>query len=193
MHIEQAVLVKMGTNDSHFPTDGRPEIMLSGRSNVGKSSFINSMTNRNNLAYTSSKPGKTQTLNFYNINNLLYFVDVPGYGYAKVSQKQREAFGKMIESYIATRKQLRLAILLIDFRHEPTEDDILMYQFYKYYQIPVLVIGTKIDKVGTTIRMRQERLIKNALDFDQQDHFIQYSSVTHEGREAAWEIIKKYV
>src|SRR5690606_18389420 len=103
-------------------SDGLPEILLSGRSNVGKSSFINTMTNRKNLAYTSSKPGKTQTLNFYRINDAFYFVDVPGYGYAKVSQKKRQAFGRMIEGYIQTRKELRLAILIVDLRHPPTED-----------------------------------------------------------------------
>jgi GTP-binding protein len=193
MNVDIAELVKMGTTNEHFPTDQKPEIMLSGRSNVGKSSFINSMTNRKNLAYTSARPGKTQTLNFYNINDLLYFVDVPGYGYAKVSRKQREAFGEMIENYIQTREELKLAVLLVDFRHAPSEDDILMYGFYKYFQIPVLVIGTKVDKVGTTIRQRHEKTIKNALKFNNDDYFVRYSSETNEGRDEAWKIIMKYV
>ncbi|MFZ8102334.1 ribosome biogenesis GTP-binding protein YihA/YsxC, partial [Staphylococcus arlettae] len=131
-----------------YPETGLSEVALSGRSNVGKSSFINSMIGRKNMARTSQQPGKTQTLNFYNIDNQLVFVDVPGYGYAKVSKKQREAFGKMIEQYITERDSLKLVIQLVDLRHNPTEDDILMYNFLKYYELPTLVIATKEDKIA---------------------------------------------
>lgn len=193
MNVNKAELVKMGTSEEHFPTDRLGEVMLSGRSNVGKSSFINTMTNRKNLAYTSGNPGKTQTLNFYNINDVMYFVDVPGYGYARVSQKQREAFGQMIENYITTREVLKLAVLLIDFRHAPTEDDILMYGFFKHFEIPVLVIGTKVDKIGTTVRMRHEKTIKSKLMYNASDHFVRFSSVTNEGRDEAWSIINQYI
>lgn len=192
MQVNQATLVKMGTREEHFPTDDLPEIMLSGRSNVGKSSFINAITNRKNLAYTSSKPGKTQTLNFYQINEQFYFVDVPGYGYAKVSQKERMAFGQMVETYIATREDLRLAVLLVDFRHQPTEDDVLMYQFFKHYDIPVLVVATKMDKVGKTHRARHEKRIKKTLGFTNEDYFIPFSSVTNEGKDQVWQILQPY-
>ncbi|QVK19025.1 ribosome biogenesis GTP-binding protein YihA/YsxC [Mycoplasmatota bacterium] len=189
MLITKAELVAMGTNESHFPQDGLKEIVLAGRSNVGKSSFINSMVQRNKLAYTSSNPGKTQTLNFYNINDRMYFVDVPGYGYARVSKHQREAFGQMIESYLKTRKELMLAILLIDFRHKPTEDDILMYEFLKYYHIKTLVVATKCDKIGKTHYMRHEKMIKQAINFSKDDYFIRYSSHTNSGREDTWKLI----
>jgi GTP-binding protein len=187
--INKAELVKMGTREEHFPQDGLKEIVLAGRSNVGKSSFINSMVNRKKLAYTSSNPGKTQTLNFYNINDFCYFVDVPGYGYANVNRIKREEFGVMIESYLKTRIPLALAVLLVDFRHEPTEDDLLMYNFFKYYNIKTIVVGTKIDKVGTTQHDKHEKLIKQTLKFNQYDHFIRYSSETDEGRDEAWKLI----
>lgn len=193
MNVTKAELVKMGTDSEHFPTDGLPEIMLSGRSNVGKSSFINSMTNRKNLAYTSSKPGKTQTLNFYHINESFYFVDVPGYGYAKVSQKQRQAFGRMIENYIQTREELRLSVLLVDFRHPPTEDDVLMYNYYKHFDIPVLVIATKVDKVRKTHRQRHKKILRETLDLHPTDHVVLFSSVTKEGRDDAWQVIANFL
>ncbi len=193
MLITKAELVAMGTDENHFPTDGLKEVMLLGRSNVGKSSFINSMVERKNLAYTSSNPGKTQTMNFYKINDSFYFVDVPGYGYAKVGKIKREAFGKMIEKYITQRKTLVLAILLIDFRHGPTEDDILMYEYLKYYHINTLIIATKADKVGKTLYIRHEKMIKQALDFHNKDHFLRYSSVTNEGRVDAWNVILTYL
>lgn len=193
MMVTKAELVSMGMTAEHFPTDGLPEILLSGRSNVGKSSFINTMTNRKNLAYTSSKPGKTQTLNFYRINDAFYFVDVPGYGYAKVSQKKRQAFGRMIEGYIQTRKELRLAILIVDLRHPPTEDDVLMYNYFKHYHIPVLVIATKADKIGKTLRPRHQKVLHATLGIQPEDHVVLFSSVTKEGRETAWKIITRYV
>ena len=193
MNVDKAELVKMGTSGEHFPDDQLPEIMLSGRSNVGKSSFINSMTNRKNLAYISTRPGKTQTLNFYNINDKLYYVDVPGYGYARVSHKQKEEFGVMIENYIQTRKQLRLAVQLVDFRHKPSDHDVMMYNFLKYFHIPVMVIATKMDKVGKTTRKKHENAIKSTLDFHDADFFIPYSSVTNEGKKEAWEIINQYI
>lgn len=189
MLIKKAELVAMGTNGTHFPIDGLDEIVLAGRSNVGKSSFINSMVQRTKLAYTSGNPGKTRTLNFYNINDMCYFVDVPGYGYARVSKKQREEFGTMIETYLKTRKSLKMAILLVDFRHEPSEDDILMYKFLKYYNIKTLVVATKADKIGNTHYIKHEKMIKKALDFSKNDYFIRYSSETNDGREETWTLI----
>jgi GTP-binding protein len=193
MHVDKAELVGMGTSEDHFPKNGLREIILSGRSNVGKSSFINSMTNRKNLAYTSGQPGKTQTLNFYNIDDKCHFVDVPGYGYARVSRKQREEFGVMIENYFRTRQELVLAVLLVDFRHLPTEDDIIMYDFLKHFNIPTLVIATKVDKVGTSHHYKQERLIKQKLNFEPTDYFVKYSSETNLGRDEAWKIINYFL
>ena len=142
MQINKAEYVKSCVRAEHYPTDGLPEMVFAGRSNVGKSSFINSLTNRKQLARVSSRPGKTQTLNFYNINDMMYLVDVPGYGYAKVNRSLKESFGRMIEEYLVERDELILGVLLVDYRHKPTQEDIAMYSLYKYYEIPTLVIGT---------------------------------------------------
>ncbi len=188
MIIRDAKFIKSGTKEEHYPEGKLPEILLSGRSNVGKSSFINSVLNRKNIAHVSGKPGKTQTLNFYLINEEFYFVDVPGYGYAKVSKKDRETFGKMIEEYLLTREQLKLVVLLVDFRHMPTEDDIMMHEYLASYNIPCLVVGTKYDKVPKTRRMKQEKEILKALNMDE-DMFLPYSSVTKENREVIYDLL----
>ncbi|HBG90772.1 ribosome biogenesis GTP-binding protein YihA/YsxC [Lactobacillus acetotolerans] len=133
--------------EDQYPKDNLPEIALAGRSNVGKSSLINSLLNRKNLARTSSQPGKTQTLNFYIVNDAFYLVDVPGYGYARVSQKQRQAFGEMIQDYLETRANLKGIIILVDSRREPTKDDVAMYNYAQYLNLPILLVCTKIDKV----------------------------------------------
>ncbi len=133
--------------EDQYPKDNLPEIALAGRSNVGKSSLINSLLNRKNLARTSAQPGKTQTLNFYIINDEFYLVDVPGYGYARVSQKQRQAFGEMIQDYLETRANLKGIIILVDSRREPTKDDVAMYNYAQYLTLPILLVCTKIDKV----------------------------------------------
>ncbi|MBN7276448.1 ribosome biogenesis GTP-binding protein YihA/YsxC [Lactobacillus acetotolerans] len=133
--------------EDQYPKDNLPEIALAGRSNVGKSSLINSLLNRKNLARTSAQPGKTQTLNFYIINDEFYLVDVPGYGYARVSQKQRQAFGEMIQDYLETRANLKGIIILVDSRREPTKDDVAMYNYAQYLNLPILLVCTKIDKV----------------------------------------------
>ena len=188
MHITKAEYIKSCVKAEHYPTDGLPEMIFAGRSNVGKSSFINSLTNRKHLARVSSRPGKTQTLNFYNINDMMYLVDVPGYGYAKVNRSLKESFGRMIEEYLVERDELILGVLLVDYRHKPTAEDIAMYQLYKYYEIPSVVIGTKKDKVNRSQYKKQEELIKETLGFDQDDVFVAYSSETHEGRDEVWEI-----
>lgn len=188
MIIRDAKFIKSATKNEHYPTDSLPEILLSGRSNVGKSSFINSVLNRKNIAHVSGKPGKTQTLNFYLINEEFYFVDVPGYGYAKVSKQDREAFGKMIEEYLLTREQLKLVILLVDFRHKPTEDDCLMYEYLTSYNIPCLVVGTKVDKVPKTKRGKNEKLILDTLKCDR-DMFLPYSSETKQNRDVIYDLL----
>ena len=181
MVIKDANLDIIATRRSQYPDDGRPEFLLVGRSNVGKSSFINSILSRNNLAYTSSKPGKTQTLNFYNVNNRFYLIDVPGYGYANVDKKTQAKFGMMIEDYLEKRTQLKRVFMLIDFRHVPTEDDLLMYNFLKYYNLPVTVIATKSDKVGGSKKEKNLQLILETLDLVVGDDLVVFSSVTKLG------------
>ena len=161
LNTHNASILLSVANKSHYPQDDLPEVALAGRSNVGKSSFINTLLNRKKLARTSSKPGKTQLLNFYNIDDKLRFVDVPGYGYAKVSKTERAKWGKMIEEYLVTRDNLRVVVSLVDLRHEPTADDVQMYDFLKYYGIPVIIVATKADKVPRGKWNKQESLIKN--------------------------------
>lgn len=159
-----------------YPEHDLKEVVLLGRSNVGKSTFINKFCNRKKLAYTSSKPGKTQTLNFYHINDELGFVDVPGYGYAKTSKKERERFGVMIEEYLTHRENLHFATLLVDYKVGPTEDDLLMYEFLKFHEIPTLVLCTKKDKISPSKRGKQTKMIKSKLNLEASDSFVVYSS-----------------
>jgi GTP-binding protein len=193
MNVHNAEIVISAVSPAQYPETELPEIALAGRSNVGKSSFINTLINRKNLARTSGKPGKTQTLNFYLIENALHFVDVPGYGYAKVSKTERAKWGKMIETYLTERKQLKAVVLLIDLRHPPTQDDIQMYQFLKYYELPIIVVGTKADKIPRGKWNKHESIVKKALKFDREDNFILFSSTTKEGKEAAWQAIEEYL
>ena len=172
MNVHNAEIVISAVSPKQYPESQLPEIALAGRSNVGKSSFINTLINRKNLARTSGKPGKTQTLNFYLIEDALHFVDVPGYGYAKVSKTERAKWGKMIETYITQREQLRAVVSLIDLRHPPTQDDIQMYEFLKYYDLPVIIVATKADKIPRGKWNKHESVIKKALNFDKQDDFI---------------------
>ncbi len=184
MKITDAKLEVMATRRSQYPETDLPEFMLVGRSNVGKSSFINTILGRKNIAYTSGKPGKTQTLNFYRVNNSLFLVDVPGYGYAAVNKKIQEKFGKMIEEYLEKRDELIRVFMLIDFRHKPTEDDQLMYNFLKYYNIPVTVVATKVDKVGNSKLEKNKKIILDTLDLVVGDDLVLFSSVTKLGKEA---------
>ena len=183
MKITDVILDVTAVRRRQYPEDGRPEFMLVGRSNVGKSSFINCLINRKNLARISSRPGKTQTLNFYLVNKEFYLVDVPGYGYAAVDKKTQEKFGKMIEEYLEKREQMKRVFMLIDFRHKPTEDDVLMYNFLKYYNIPVTVVATKVDKVGGSKTDKNKKIILDTLDLVMGDDLILFSSVTKLGRE----------
>ena len=177
---------------SQYPEDKKNEFLILGRSNVGKSSFINTIINRKNMAKTSSKPGKTQTINFYHINSQFYIVDVPGYGYAQTSKKQIEKFGIMIEEYLKNRQNLKHVFLLVDFRHKPTEDDVLMYKFLKYYNLPVTIVTTKFDKVNRSLRDKQNDLIKKTLMPALGDEIINFSSVTKLGKERVYDIIENY-
>lgn len=192
MQIDNVELERMAVRTSQYPDAKLPEFLLVGRSNVGKSSFINTLINRKNFAHTSAKPGKTQTLNFYLINNSFYFVDVPGYGYASVSHERQKKFGVMIEEYIKSRDNLKCVFLLIDYRHKPTEDDILMYDFLKFYNLKVYIIATKYDKIKKNAREKQNKLIKDTLKLESDD-FITFSTVTKKGKEEVYNVIKELI
>ena len=186
-------LIISAVKKAQYPDTGLTEVALSGRSNVGKSTFINSMIGRKNMARTSQQPGKTQTLNFYNIDEQLIFVDVPGYGYAKVSKVQREKFGKMIEEYITQRENLKLVIQLVDLRHQPTEDDVLMYNYLKHFDIPTLVTCTKEDKIAKGKVQKHIKRIKDKLELESGDNIISYSSIKNSKQQEIWNFIETYI
>ena len=192
MQIESVNEPIIAVRRSQYPEDKKSEFLLVGRSNVGKSSFINTLIERKNFARTSSKPGKTQTLNFYKVNDVFYLVDVPGYGYASVSKDTQKKFGLMIEEYLKSRENLKHVFMLIDYRHKPTEDDVLMYEFLKYYNLDITIVATKYDKVGKNGRIKQDKLIKDTLKFDDNE-FITFSSVTKKGRTEVLSIIEEKI
>ena len=177
---------------SQYPTDNKPEFLLVGRSNVGKSSFINTLINRKNYARTSANPGKTQTINFYLVNDEFYLVDAPGYGYANISKAKKKKFGLMMEDYLANRPNLKQVFMLIDFRQKPSSDDLMMYDFLKYYKIPVTVVATKIDKIGIT-KHQQRNLILDNLDLVIGDEFVMFSSVTKKGKDEIEQKIERTI
>ncbi|MGM7636501.1 ribosome biogenesis GTP-binding protein YihA/YsxC [Bacillus sp. Hm123] len=191
MKVNQVEMVISAVKPEQYPESTLPEFALAGRSNVGKSSFINKMINRKSMARISSKPGKTQTLNFYKIEEALYFVDVPGYGFAKVSKKEREAWGKMIETYLTTREQLKACVLIIDLRHPPTEDDVMMYNFLKHYDIPAVVIATKADKIPKGKWQKHLKIVKEKLEFEPEDDIVVFSSETGQGKDEAWKVLQR--
>ncbi len=190
MKVHNVEMVISAVRPDQYPEDGLPEFALAGRSNVGKSSFINRMIGRKALARISSKPGKTQTLNFYKIEEQLFFVDVPGYGYAKVSKSEREAWGKMIERYFTGRQELKAVVQIIDLRHPPTADDRMMYDFLKHYNIPCIVIATKADKIPKGKWDKHKKIVKETLEMEKNDPLIVFSSETGLGFEEAWRTIE---
>ena len=183
MKITNVEFVTSAVRRSQYPIDKKDEFLLVGRSNVGKSSFINTLVNRKNLARISAIPGKTQTLNFYLINESFYLVDVPGYGFAKVSKGLKNKFGLIIEDYLKERDNLKMVFMLIDFRHKPTNDDVMMYDYLKYYNIPVTIIATKSDKVSKNSYDKNKRIIKDTLKLVESDNLILFSTVTKEGKQ----------
>lgn len=193
MKVTNAEIIISAVSKEQYPNDRLPEIALAGRSNVGKSSFINKLIQRKNLARTSSKPGKTQTLNFYKINEIFYFVDVPGYGYAKVSKKERNKWGRMMEEYFETRDTLKAVLLITDLRHEPTNNDIQMYHFLKHFELPIIVIATKMDKISKGKRAQHVKQTKQILELDSEDMVIPFSAETGEGKDEAWSELRKFL
>ena len=190
MKISSCSLDTIAVRRSQYPTSGKAEFLLVGRSNVGKSSFINTLLNQKNLARTSSRPGKTQTLNFYLVNDLFYLVDVPGYGYASVNHEQQKKMGLMIEEYLEKREEMKRVFMLVDFRIKPTENDLLMYQFLKYYNIPVTLVLTKADKVSPSRKEKNLKVIKNTINLSVGDDLVIFSSVNKTGREDILKIIE---
>ena len=193
MKTDNVSLVASAVRRSQYPDDGLPEFIMIGRSNVGKSSFLNTLVNRKNMARISSKPGKTSTINFFNVDDKFYLVDVPGYGYADTSREEIHKFGLMVEEYLEKRKELKRVFLLVDFRHRPTSDDKLMYDFLKYYQIPVTVIATKADKVSSREKEKNLKELNSALDIVVGDNVVLFSSVSKVGREEVLKIIEDII
>lgn len=178
---------------SSIPDNNMPEIAFAGKSNVGKSSLINALMNRKSLARTSAQPGKTQTINFYNINDELYFVDLPGYGYAKVSQQEKEKWGKMIEKYLRQSKVLKAVFLLIDIRHEPSVNDKQMYEWILSNGYSPIIIATKLDKINRSQIQKQVKLIKQKLEVEKGTVVIPFSAESKQGRDEIYELIDTLV
>ena len=193
MKINSVNLEVSAVRRSQYPTDNKPEFLLVGRSNVGKSSFINTIINRKNYARTSATPGKTQTINFYLVNEEFYLVDAPGYGYATLSKKNQKKFGLMMEDYLTSRENLKQVFMLIDFRHKLSKDDIMMFNYLKHYQIPVTIVATKIDKVGVTQHQKQRNMILNELELPVGDEFVMFSNITKEGRAEIYDRIERII
>ncbi len=193
MKINSVDLTISAVRRSQYPTDNKPEFLLVGRSNVGKSSFINTLINRKNYARTSANPGKTQTINFYLVNEMFYLVDAPGYGFANLSKNKKKKFGLMMEDYLTSRENLKQVFMLIDFRHKPSSDDILMYNFLKHYKIPVTIVATKADKIGITKQQSQRSMLLSELDLVVGDDFIVFSNVTKAGKNEVQEKIERII
>ncbi|SDY32391.1 ribosome biogenesis GTP-binding protein YihA/YsxC [Tindallia californiensis] len=193
MIIKEASFIGSFVKPEQFPEDVVPEIALAGRSNVGKSSLINTLLGRKKLAKTSGTPGKTRTINFYRINQHFFLVDLPGYGYAKVSKKERHSWGKMIENYLAERENLREVVLLVDIRHDPSEDDRIMYEWIRNQGYGHLVVATKADKLSRSRQMQQLRRIKTKLAMPENAAIIPFSSLKKTGMEEVWDLLKTHL
>jgi len=186
MIVNNVELEAVGTAPEHYPEASVPEFAFIGRSNVGKSSLINTMMNRKALARTSGTPGKTRTINFYNVEKKLYFVDLPGYGYARASKSESEKWGKMIETYLKTRETLCRILLLIDIRHEPSANDKLMFDWLRYYDKPFIIIATKADKLKRSQVQKHVAMLRRTLELDKETAIIPFSSETKSGRDELW-------
>lgn len=192
MKVVQVDFIISAVSPAQYPTKALPEIALVGRSNVGKSSFINTMLNRKNFARISSKPGKTRTINYYLINEKFHMVDLPGYGYAQVSKTEKEKWGPMMEEYFQTREQLNAVVQLVDLRHPPSKDDRNMYDYFKHFGIPVIVVATKADKIARGSWQKHLKVVRETLQLNSDDSLVLFSSETGQGKEEAWkEIFKK--
>ena len=192
MHIKSVNLETVCGITSVLPKNDKMEIAFAGKSNVGKSSLINALMQRKSLARTSQQPGKTQTINFYNINEQIYFVDLPGYGYARVSAKMKEQWAKLIEKYLLKSEQLRIVFLLVDIRHEPSQNDKNMYEWITYHGYNPLIIATKLDKINRSQIQKHVKMIKEGLNVVDGTPVIPFSAETKQGRDEIYEYIEEY-
>ena len=190
MKVHNVEMIMSAVRPEQYPIEGYPEFALAGRSNVGKSSFINKMIGRKSLARTSSKPGKTQTLNFYKIEEQLFFVDVPGYGYAKISKSTSAKFGPMIDEYITSREVLKAVIQIVDLRHPPSAEDCNMYDFLVNFEIPAIVIATKADKIPRGKWEKHKKIVRDRLQMRIDDPLLVFSSEKGIGMDEAWSLIE---
>lgn len=193
MKIRSSEITMSATKKAQYPNEGLPEIALVGRSNVGKSSSVNALLNRKNFARISQTPGKTRTINFYLINNEFFFVDLPGYGYAKVAKSEKDKWGNIMETYLENRNELCAIFLLVDIRHEPTNDDVMMYEWIKHFGYECVVIATKADKIARGKYQKHLSVIRKKLNLEKDEKIIPLSSTKKTGVEEVWnEIIAKY-
>lgn len=190
MIVNNVELAAVGVKHSQYPTDQKPEIAFAGKSNVGKSSLINSMVYRKAIARTSANPGKTRTINFYDVENLLYFVDLPGYGYARASKTEIEKWGGIIEGYLKNRQTLYSIILLVDIRHEPGKNDLMMYDWLKHYGHNIIIVATKADKLKRSQLQKHTAMLRKGFGLSKDDILIPFSSETKQGRDELWEVIE---
>ena len=190
MNVNNVSLEAVAVKKEQYPSAGMPEVAFAGKSNVGKSSLINCMINRKALARTSQNPGKTRTINFYNVEDKLYFVDLPGYGYAKAPKSEQQKWGKMIEGYLLKREELKAIILLVDIRHEPGENDRMMYDWLKHYGHNIIIVATKSDKLKRSQIDKHKKMLKIAFNMEKDDILLPFSSETKNGKDELWEIIE---
>ena len=191
MNVNNVSLEAVAVKKEQYPQTGMPEVAFAGKSNVGKSSLINCMINRKALARTSQNPGKTRTINFYNVEDKLYFVDLPGYGYAKAPKSEQQKWGKMIEGYLLKREELKAIIMLVDIRHEPGENDLMMYDWLKHYGHNIIIAATKSDKLKRSQLDKHKKMLKNAFGLEKDEILLPFSSETRSGKEELWEIIEQ--
>ena len=193
MKVNNVSLAAVGVRMSQYPTDKKPEIAFAGKSNVGKSTLINAMIGRKALARTSSQPGKTRTINFYDVENILYFVDLPGYGYAKAPKTEIERWGVMIEEYLNKRDTLMGIVMLVDIRHEPGENDKMMYNWLKHYNYDIIVVATKLDKIKRSQIQKQLSVVRKGLNMSAEDKLVPFSGETKTGVDELWEILENII
>lgn len=193
MNVNNVNLAAVAVRKEQYPEGGLPEVAFAGKSNVGKSSLINAMINRKALARTSGSPGKTRTINFYNVENSLMFVDLPGYGYARTSKSEQEKWGKMIEGYLMKREYLKGIILLIDIRHEPGENDKMMYEWLRHYGHKIIIVATKSDKLKRSQINKHLSVIIKSLNLEKDDIIIPFSSENKSGKDELWKVIEELI
>lgn len=191
MNVNNVALAAVAVKKAQYPEETMPEIAFAGKSNVGKSSLINTMINRKALARTSQNPGKTRTINFYNVEDTLYFVDLPGYGYARAPKSEIAKWGKMIEDYLIKRESLKAIIMLVDIRHEPGVNDKMMYDWLKHYGHKIIVVATKSDKLKRSQLPKHKKMLSDGLGLEKGDILIPFSSENKSGKEELWAIIEE--